>query len=97
LGGRGRRIFEFKASLIYRASSRTVLPRETLSQKTKQNKTKQNKTNKTKQNKTKQTKQNKTNKTKQKKRCEEGRREKDLWKAERRRLGEEGLRGQGVG
>jgi hypothetical protein len=51
LGGRGRWISEFEASLVYRVSSRTA--RETLSQNTK-NKTKQNKTkqNKTKQNKT---------------------------------------------
>jgi hypothetical protein len=55
LGGRGRRISEFEASLVYRVSSRTAraTQRKTLSQK--QNKTKQNKT---KQNKTKQTKQN---------------------------------------
>jgi hypothetical protein len=42
LGGRGRRISEFEASLVYRVSSRTA--RAILSQnKTKQNKTKQNK------------------------------------------------------
>jgi hypothetical protein len=39
LGGRGRRISEFEASLVYKVSSRTA-NRETLSQ-TKQNKTKQ--------------------------------------------------------
>jgi hypothetical protein len=48
LGGRGRQIFEFKASLIYKMSSRTAgLHRgtclETKQNKTKQNKTKQNK------------------------------------------------------
>jgi hypothetical protein len=56
LGGRGRRISEFEASLVYRVSSRTARAIETLSQKTK-NKTKQ----KTK------TKQNKKTKTKTKK------------------------------
>jgi hypothetical protein len=44
LGGRGRRISEFEASLVYRVSSRTArtIYRETLSRKTKpnQNKTK---------------------------------------------------------
>jgi hypothetical protein len=47
LGGRGRRISEFKASLVYRVSSRTVreIQRNPVSKnKTKQNKTKQNKT-----------------------------------------------------
>jgi hypothetical protein len=48
LRGRGRRISEFEASLVYKVSSRTA--RATLVSKTKQNKTKQNKT---KQNKTK--------------------------------------------
>jgi hypothetical protein len=39
LGGRGRQISEFKASLVYRVSSRTArLYRETLSQKTKKKK-----------------------------------------------------------
>jgi hypothetical protein len=51
---------EFKASLVYRMSSRTS--RDTQRNPVWKNKTKQNKTkqNKTKQNKTKQTKQNKT-------------------------------------
>jgi hypothetical protein len=51
LGGRGRRISEFEASLLYKVSSWTAraTQRNTFS-KTKQNKTKQNKT---KQNKTK--------------------------------------------
>jgi hypothetical protein len=58
LGGRGRWISEFKASLVYRVSSKTAraIQRNPVSKtKTKQNKTKQNKTkqNKTKQNKTK--------------------------------------------
>jgi hypothetical protein len=55
LGGRGRWISEFKASLVYKVSSRTArtTQRNPVS---KQNKTKQNKT---KQNKTKQTKTNK--------------------------------------
>jgi hypothetical protein len=52
LGGRGRRISEFKASLVYKVSSRTgraiqrnpVLKNKTKQNKTKQNKTKQNKT-----------------------------------------------------
>jgi hypothetical protein len=54
LGGRGRRISEFKASLVYRVSSKTArtIQRNPVSKnKTKQNKTKQNKT---KQNETKQ-------------------------------------------
>jgi hypothetical protein len=42
LGGRGRLISEFKASMVYRVSSRTGLHRETLTRKNK-NKTKQNK------------------------------------------------------
>jgi hypothetical protein len=43
LGGRGRRISEFEASLVYRVSFRTAeLYRETLSQKTKQNKQTEN-------------------------------------------------------
>jgi hypothetical protein len=46
LGGKGRRISEFKASLVYRV--RVEKP----CQKTKQNKTKQNKTNKQKTQKT---------------------------------------------
>jgi hypothetical protein len=51
LGGRGRWIFEFETSLVYRVSSRTArtTQRNPVSGKTKQNKTKQNKT---KQNKT---------------------------------------------
>jgi hypothetical protein len=47
LGGRGRRISEFEASLVYRVSSRTAraTQRNPVSKnKTKQNKTKQNKT-----------------------------------------------------
>jgi hypothetical protein len=46
-GGRGRRISEFKASLVYKVSSRTArtIQRNPVSKnKTKQNKTKQNKT-----------------------------------------------------
>jgi hypothetical protein len=48
LGGRGRWISEFKASLVYRVSSRTAraMQRNPAS-KTKQNKTKQNKTKQT--------------------------------------------------
>jgi hypothetical protein len=47
LGGRGRRISEFKASLVYKVSSRTArLYRETLSQKTKINKQINKQTNK---------------------------------------------------
>jgi hypothetical protein len=48
LGGRGRRISEFEASLVYRVSSRTARATQrnpVLKNKTKQNKTKQNKTN----------------------------------------------------
>jgi hypothetical protein len=54
LGGRGRRIYEFEASLVYRVSSRTAKAThrnpvsknqtEQKQNKTKQNKTKQNKT-----------------------------------------------------
>jgi hypothetical protein len=46
LGGRGRRISEFEASLVYRVSSRTAraTQKKTLSQKTK--KAKQNKNEK---------------------------------------------------
>jgi hypothetical protein len=48
LGGRGRQISEFEASLVYRVSSRTAraIQRIPVSKqnKTKQNKTKQNKT-----------------------------------------------------
>jgi hypothetical protein len=41
LGGRGRQISEFEASLVYKVSSRTAgLHRETLSQKTKKKKRK---------------------------------------------------------
>jgi hypothetical protein len=50
LGGKGRQISEFEASLVYKVSSRTARAiRETLSQKNKnknKNKTKQNKTKK---------------------------------------------------
>jgi hypothetical protein len=46
LGGRGRQISEFEASLVYKVSSRTSgLHRETLSQKKQKQKQKQNKTN----------------------------------------------------
>jgi hypothetical protein len=50
LGGRGRGISEFKASLVYRVSSRTAkaIQRNPVS---KQNKTKQNKTKQQQQNK----------------------------------------------
>jgi hypothetical protein len=43
LGGRGRRISEFEASLVYRVSSRTAraTQRNPVSEKKKQNKTKQ--------------------------------------------------------
>jgi hypothetical protein len=47
LGGRGRQISEFEASLVYRVSSRTARATQknpVLKNKTKQNKTKQNKT-----------------------------------------------------
>jgi hypothetical protein len=47
LGGRGRQISEFEASLVYKVSSRTAraIQRNLVSKKpTKQNKTKQNKT-----------------------------------------------------
>jgi hypothetical protein len=47
LGGRGRRISEFEASLVYKVSFRTArgIQRNPVSKnKTKQNKTKQNKT-----------------------------------------------------
>jgi hypothetical protein len=59
LGGRGRQISKYEASLIYKVNSRTAraIQRNPVSKnKTKQNKTKQNKTkqNKTKHNKTKQ-------------------------------------------
>jgi hypothetical protein len=55
LGGRGRQISEFQASLVYRVSSRTARTAQRNPVSEKQNKTKQNKTkqNKTKQNKTK--------------------------------------------
>jgi hypothetical protein len=57
LGGRGRQISEFEASLVYKVSSRTVrtIQRNPVSQnKTKQNKKQTNRTkNKTKQKKTK--------------------------------------------
>jgi hypothetical protein len=47
LGGRGRRISEFKAILVYRVSSRTAraIQRNSVSKKTKQNKTKNNNNN----------------------------------------------------
>jgi hypothetical protein len=65
LGGRGRRISEFEASLVYRVSSRTAraIQRNPVSRKTKQtNQTDKQKPPNTKQNKTKQnkTKQNQT-------------------------------------
>jgi hypothetical protein len=45
LGGRGRQISEFEASLVYKVSSRTAraIERNPVSKKAKQNKTKQNK------------------------------------------------------
>jgi hypothetical protein len=45
LGGRGRRISEFKASLVYRVSSRTVraIQRNPVSKNNNNNKTKQKK------------------------------------------------------
>jgi hypothetical protein len=46
LGGKGRRISEFKASLVYRVSSRTARATQrnpVLKNKTKQNKTKEKK------------------------------------------------------
>jgi hypothetical protein len=50
LGGRGRRISEFEASLVYRVSSRTARATQrnpvSKNNKTKQNKTKQNNNNK---------------------------------------------------
>jgi hypothetical protein len=51
-GGRGRRIHEFKASLIYRASSRTARDTQNLKKKKKKNKKQQkkNKNKKTKHN-----------------------------------------------
>jgi hypothetical protein len=54
LGGRGRRIAEFEASLVYKVSSGTARATEKPCLEKQQNKTKQNKTkqNKTKQNKT---------------------------------------------
>jgi hypothetical protein len=61
LGGRGRQISEFEASLVYEVSSRTARAIQRNPVSTKQNKTKQNKT---KQNKTKQTNKTKQNKTK---------------------------------
>jgi hypothetical protein len=47
LGGRGRQIFEFKASLVYRVSSRTARAkqRNPVSKKKKKQKQKQKKTN----------------------------------------------------
>jgi hypothetical protein len=63
LGGRGRRISEFEASLVYRVSSRTA--RATQRNPVSKNKTKQNKQTKTKTNKqkTKQQQQQKNPKT----------------------------------
>jgi predicted RNase H-like nuclease len=52
LGGRDRRISEFKASLVYKVPGQLALYRETLSQKTR--KTKQNKTKQTNKQKTQQ-------------------------------------------
>jgi hypothetical protein len=46
LGGRGRQISEFEASLVYKMSSRTVRDTQRNTVSKKQNKTKQNKTNK---------------------------------------------------
>jgi hypothetical protein len=47
LGGRGRWISEFKASLVYKVSSKTARQyRETLSRKKQKNKTKNKKTKK---------------------------------------------------
>jgi hypothetical protein len=48
LGGRGRQISEFKASLVYRVSSRTAraIQRNPVLKKNNNNKTKQNKKNK---------------------------------------------------
>jgi hypothetical protein len=52
LGGKGRRISEFEASLVYRVSSRTVRAATQRNPVSKKTKTKQNKKqNKTKQNK----------------------------------------------
>jgi hypothetical protein len=51
LGGRGRRISEFEASLVYRVPAQPELHRETLSQKNK-NKNRKQKTNKQKKRKT---------------------------------------------
>jgi hypothetical protein len=50
LGGRDRQISEFKASLVYKVSSRTAraIQRNPISKKTKQNKTKKTKNQKTK-------------------------------------------------
>jgi hypothetical protein len=71
LGGRGRQISEFKASLVYRVSSRTAraTQRNPASNKTKQNKTKQNKTKQNKKQKKKNKKKQK-NKTKQNKKTQ---------------------------
>jgi hypothetical protein len=64
LGGRGRQISEFEASLVYKVSSRTAKATQRNSVSKNQNNTKQNKTKQNKkQNKTKQ---NKTNKQKKK-------------------------------
>jgi hypothetical protein len=65
LGGRGRRISEFEASLVYRVSSKTAraIQRNTVSYKTKQNKTNQNKTKQNKKNTQKQKKKKKKKKT----------------------------------
>jgi hypothetical protein len=48
LGGRGRQISEFEATLVYRVSSRTsrAIQRNPVSKNQKQSKAKQNKTNK---------------------------------------------------
>jgi hypothetical protein len=62
LGGRGRQISEFEASLVYKVSSKTAraIQRNPVSKKTKQNKTKQKTKNK------KQKQNNNNNKTKTK-------------------------------
>jgi hypothetical protein len=59
LGGRGRRISEFQASLVYRVSARVTQRNPVSKQKQKQKQKTQNKT------KTKTKKQNKTNKQKE--------------------------------
>jgi hypothetical protein len=68
LGGRGRRISEFEASLVYKVSSRTARAIQRNSVSKKQNKTKQ----KTQTNKQKTKQKNKPKKKKKKKRKEKG-------------------------